>query len=226
MRKLLPKVSNVFARYPSFQSCGNILLPFLGKPHLKIHLILLFFLYQKKESSKWRKWKYHYILEESKKDQSICVPFPNILGYIPKHRKQFEMDPNIIPSQIPTWVNKIKVSCLREKREGKYWHCQEGGRILTLAKKCGYDKSLTGRVILKMASENFWPAINPPKSGHNMANGTIGPKMRFGHNFWLEVILVLSNFPSFATNWNTCPGTKGRIQLLTTVLHFSRQGVN
>ena len=120
MRKLLPKVSNVFARYPSSQSCGNILLPFLGKPHLKINLILLFFLYQKEDSSKWRKWKDHYILEESKKDQSICVSSPNILEYIPKHRKQFEMDPNIIPSQIPTRVNKIclrEVSCLREGKE-------------------------------------------------------------------------------------------------------------
>ena len=27
------------------------------------------------------------------------------------------MDPNIIPSQIPTGVNKIKVSCLREGKE-------------------------------------------------------------------------------------------------------------
>ena len=164
MRKLLPKVSNIFAQYPSSQSCGNILLPSLGKPHLKIHLILLFFLYQKKESSKWRKWKYHYVLEESKKDQSICVTFPNIFEYIPKHRKEFEMDPNIIPSQIPTGVNKIKVSWCNTWK-GKYWHCQEGGRILTLAKKCGSDKRLRGRVILKMASENFWPAPNPPKKG-------------------------------------------------------------
>ena len=126
--------------------------------------VLLRFFYQKEESSKWRKWKYHYVLEESKKDQSICVTFPNIFEYIPKHRKEFEMDPNIIPSQIPTGVNKIKVSWCNTWK-GKYWHCQEGGRILTLAKKCGSDKRLRGRVILKMASENFWPAPNPPKKG-------------------------------------------------------------
>ena len=162
MRKLLPKVSNIFAQYPSSQSCGNILLPSLGKPHLKIHLILLFFLYQKKESSKWRKWKYHYILEESKKDQSICVPFPNILGYIPKHRKQFEMDPNIIPSQIPTWVNKIKVSCLWEGkgREGKYWHCQEGGRILTLAKNVDLTKGSQAELYWKW----LWKIFDPPST--------------------------------------------------------------
>ena len=73
-------------------------------------------------------------------------------------------------------MDKIKVSCLWEGkgREGKYWHCQEGGRILTLAKKCGSDKRLTGRVILKMASEIFWPAIKPPKNGHNIPKkGTI-----------------------------------------------------
>ena len=148
MRKLLPKVSNIFAQYPSSQSCGNILLPFLGQPHLKIHLILLFFLYQKKESSKWRKWKYHYILEESKKKQSICVPSPNILGYI----------------QIPTWVNKIKVSCLWEGKENT-GIAKKGAGFWPWQKNVDLTKGSQAELYWKWLQKIFDPPPTPPKKG-------------------------------------------------------------
>ena len=84
------------------------------------------------------------------------------------------MDPNIIPSQIPTRVNKIclrEVSCLREGKENT-GYCQEG--FWPWQKNVDLTKGSEAELYWKWLQKIFDPPPTPPKRGHNIPKkGTI-----------------------------------------------------